>query len=686
MLIIKKISKLSITLSIILLSFSISNAEISANTSQLSISETISELPHYIKFGDFSGSTVTLEDRSVEKSSKYICVLEQDTKCVSATSTVLNDFSSFEFSGYKLSDDYAFGIAFKKLEFFSTSTNSTTTSYELYNISKVNNIFVSTTTQIILEKKPNKIMLSNNKVAAFIYEDKRLVSYDLVNMKKISEVNILSEDLDSKDYFSSVTSYAISDNGKYVAWYIPGTMSRFYITYGLTEINTGKTTLHKENVKWDIVSESNNVFSFSEDEKILYFISQKSNYPNIWKMDIEKSLKENNASVEKLFERDYHVDNLIVHGDDLYFVANRDDKKVFSLYSFNLIKESIKKISEFPVSYVEAIRIYDDKIFYPYMEANKGGSIAYYDTKLAKNIYFDILLNNKSKIDTERYKYLKDTKDNIVIGEPDNISSTTDSLIVFLHGGPYRQVYTGYHPFGSYGSFDWILEGARKNGSYVAKLDFPGSFGYGVEYTNKVIGNIGKEDINSMLSSIKIIKNKYKNIKKVSLSGISYGGYMVLKSYSENPSDFENVFSFAPVSDWESQNEKDPYLLFNLHFNKKQISSSISSTTHSLLTSSTVSLEPKLRELYDEASIYDKVSVLPEDNNLFLYHGNADKNVSYKQSAAFDKLMLDNKKNYTFTTFEGQPHVFNKRSVWTKICSDVLSKIGSKNIDYCKLD
>jgi dipeptidyl aminopeptidase/acylaminoacyl peptidase len=255
-------------------------------------------------------------------------------------------------------------------------------------------------------------------------------------------------------------------------------------------------------------------------------------------------------------------------------------------------------------------------------------------------------------------------------------------------------MYAGYHPFGSYGSFDWILEGARKNGSYVAKLDYPGSFGYGINYTNKIIGNIGKEDINSMLNNIKIIKNKYKSIKKVSLAGISYGGYMVLKSYAENPSDFENVFSFAPVSDWESQDEKDPYLLFNIHFNKKQVStstinstSSRSSTSTSVSASNTESVsDPKLRELYDEASIYDKISILPKENNLFLYHGNADKNVQYKQSVAFDKLMSDNKKNYNFTTFEGQPHVFNKRSIWTKACSDILSKIGDQNTNYCKLN
>ena len=157
---------------------------------------------------------------------------------------------------------------------------------------------------------------------------------------------------------------------------------------------------------------------------------------------------------------------------------------------------------------------------------------------------------------------------------------------------------------------------------------------------------------------------------------------MVLKSYAENPSEFENVFSFAPVSDWESQDEKDPYLLFNIHFNKKQILTSIINSTSSALSV----MEPKLRELYDEASVYDKVSVLPKENNLFLYHGDSDKNVQYKQSLAFDKLMVDNKKNYTFTTFEGQPHVFNKRFIWTKICSDILSKIGDKNTNYCKLN
>ncbi len=43
------------------------------------------------------------------------------------------------------------------------------------------------------------------------------------------------------------------------------------------------------------------------------------------------------------------------------------------------------------------------------------------------------------------------------------------TLLIWLHGGPYRQTSYGYHPFHSYGIYDSILELLRKDNTNIPK-------------------------------------------------------------------------------------------------------------------------------------------------------------------------------------------------------------------------
>ncbi len=680
MLIIKNLYK--VLLSFIFLVSIISFSSAQELNLENSSAEIITDLPHYVKIKDYDGLKVKLEDYSLEKSNYFDCDIYLKNACEKSTSTTLsgNDIDKFNLINTKFNQSNDWGIGFSKLEVATTTLeastssqiNSTSTTFGLsYFIKEHDSINkYEPFNKIILEKIPGKILLAENKTVVFIYEHRIAMIYDIKSGDKIKEITLFEEKLDEKDFLSYIYFSNISRNGKYLSWYIPFSSSRDYITYGFTEISTGKTITRKEKVAFDRVARSGNIFDFSYDENYAYFISASSSFNTLWKIDLVKSFKENKEVSEKLFTKDYMITNFLLDGDNIYYVANREESTLFSLYVYNIKNNKLKKLSDKPVSYLDNIKLHRGKIFYAYSVKDLGLSTAFYDTYIKSNYYFPITINNKSGIDISKYNYLNKSLDNIVLGKPDATSS--ENLLVFLHGGPYNQMYDGYHITPTYGNFDWILERVRKSGSYVAKLDYPGSFGYGTKYTNSLLGNVGDIDIKSMRNSIDIVKKENKDIKNVYLLGISYGGYIAVKDYAENYDDYKEVFALAPVTDWKSEYETGAYSFFNSHFG--------------IFGTSTSTTTVEINSIYEKADLLKSIPDLPATTTLTIYQGTKDYSVDYRETMAFDKLMKSNSKAYTLNILEGQPHVFNKRSIWTKVCSDILSKISDKNTNYCKLN
>lgn len=663
----------TLTSSAILVASSIENTSSSSATS---------ELPHYVRPTDYDGFNIMLQNSSVEKSKVYSCGFYLNISCTESTSTTFlsNNISKFNFSKSLFHNSGDWGVGLNKVESVSAATSTsdtaqfiaTTTKYKVSLLTKVNDSVSAASTNIVLDKNPNRILLSDNKIAIFISESRLAEVYDLSNGRHINSIMLFDQPLDPKDDLSYVYFASISRHGKYFAWYIPFSSSRSYITYGFTEVSTGKSIIRKEEVQFDRVARSGNIFDFSNDEKTGYFISATSGYNVIWNIDLSESFSASKEVSGQLFSKKYTVTNFLINAGSMYFVANRENPNLFGLYEYNLSTSKLKKLNEYPVSYVDNIKYYKNKIFYNYVVKDKGLSMASYDIYTNKNSYFPIELDTRSKIDTSKYKYVKNAKDAIVLGVPGITSTTSDSLLVFLHGGPYNQIYDGYHPTLTYGIFDWLLEAARKNGAYVAKLDYPGSFGYGVDYTNSLLGGIGSVDIESLHNSIEKIKLANKSIKKVYLVGISYGGYMAVKDYTTNPSSYEEVFALAPVTDWHSEYETGTYSFFNSHFG--------------IFGTSTPTTTPEILALYDKADLLKNIPSLPATTTLTIYKGTKDYAVDFRETQAFDSIMKENGKSYTYNVFDGQPHVFNKRSIWTKVCSDIVSKFGNGKVDGCKLD
>jgi dipeptidyl aminopeptidase/acylaminoacyl peptidase len=247
---------------------------------------------------------------------------------------------------------------------------------------------------------------------------------------------------------------------------------------------------------------------------------------------------------------------------------------------------------------------------------------------------------------------------------PDNFSAKVPhKFVIWLHGGPYRQTSLGYHPYYSYGVYDWMLEGLRASGVVVLKLDYSGSFGYGRPFAESLQNNVGVKDVKDVLSALTSLKAKY-NLSETHLMGVSYGGYLALRSLVEKPTSFASAIVINGVSDWLTLVNNNPSTIFAADFKGPL----------------TVANEA----IYDRASIWGKIPSLTTQK-VVLLHSTADSEISFSQSTKVEGILKSAGKNVELIRLEGDDHVFRFQTSAVTACKTTFRTLGIEPGDKCVL-
>jgi len=124
------------------------------------------------------------------------------------------------------------------------------------------------------------------------------------------------------------------------------------------------------------------------------------------------------------------------------------------------------------------------------------------------------------------------------------VKTTRHPAVVYPHGGPTGQV------------FDEWMQGAffqsySQSGFAVLAPNFRGSTGYGVEFRDLNIGDLGGGDLEDVVHGAEwLSKQEGVNGSKISIMGASYGGFMTLMALTKKPDVFAAGVSLVPVVDW----------------------------------------------------------------------------------------------------------------------------------------
>ena len=137
---------------------------------------------------------------------------------------------------------------------------------------------------------------------------------------------------------------------------------------------------------------------------------------------------------------------------------------------------------------------------------------------------------------------------------PYNLPRNPESpAIVYVHGGPTAQTMNNFNRF---------IQFAANQGYLVIAPNYRGSTGYGKEFQEANLFDMGGGDLQDVLASADWIKRTgYVDAKKLILMGGSYGGYLTMMGVTKAPDMWAAGVPIVPFVNWftEIENE-DPIL------------------------------------------------------------------------------------------------------------------------------
>ena len=128
-----------------------------------------------------------------------------------------------------------------------------------------------------------------------------------------------------------------------------------------------------------------------------------------------------------------------------------------------------------------------------------------------------------------------------------------NAAIVYIHGGPASQTKN---------SFNRFIQFAANQGYMVLAPNYRGSRGYGKEFQQANLFDMGGGDLQDVLAGVDWIKQTgHLDPKKIAVMGGSYGGYLTMMAVTKAPSEWAAAVPIVPFVNWttEIQNE-DPEL------------------------------------------------------------------------------------------------------------------------------
>lgn len=128
-----------------------------------------------------------------------------------------------------------------------------------------------------------------------------------------------------------------------------------------------------------------------------------------------------------------------------------------------------------------------------------------------------------------------------------------NAAIVYIHGGPASQ---------SMNSFNRFIQYAVNQGYMVLAPNYRGSTGYGKEFQQANLFDMGGGDLEDVLAGVDFIKQTgHLDSKKIAVVGGSYGGYLSMMAVTKAPDLWAAGVPIVPFVNWFTEIEhEDPVL------------------------------------------------------------------------------------------------------------------------------
>jgi dipeptidyl aminopeptidase/acylaminoacyl peptidase len=246
----------------------------------------------------------------------------------------------------------------------------------------------------------------------------------------------------------------------------------------------------------------------------------------------------------------------------------------------------------------------------------------------------------------EIHGYLLDPR-----GESVDIDATSLQAVVWVHGGPMRQMRDGWHPSRSYGLAYSFHQYLAHRGYVCLLVNYRGGIGYGKEFRQALAAGYGRDEMSDIVSGADFLKElSYVDPESVGVWGLSYGGYATLQILGTHPDAFAVGVNIAGLSDlrqhqkWARETKYAP-----------------AEYTRATMLGG----EPwETTKAWDDASPVTHMEHY--EVPVYNFHGMADRYVSVEQQNIAVDQLLELDKTFEAEYYPDETHVFSKRTTWKR--------------------
>jgi len=444
-------------------------------------------------------------------------------------------------------------------------------------------------------------------------------------------------------------------------------------TIGLIDEKTGSSYKVNDSLNfWNLLEDQPRIFRFSPDDATLAYVDDRSGFMSLYIVPL-KNLSSAHLHGTAITSGVSVGDFLYADENTILYVANsKENPYDWMLYSYDMGTKTKKVLAE-NLAYDTTLRQSGTAVLFNQMtpegtipalipNALSDTSIKHFQIPLASPAYSDSISYSYLKLAGVDAVFMKNTP--TVPLAPPATAGGASPLIIWLHGGPYRQASFYRHTYLSYGEYDWMLEEAVSAGAEVLKLDYAGSYGGGRKHTEAIKGGVGTADIADVANAVDAFEKKH-SVGNVYLVGNSYGGYLALRSLVGYPAHFAGAFSINGVTDWAALNTYLQTSIFNEYF------SGVPSRRN--------------KALYDKASIFNRLSRLTSQK-IFVAQSEKDATVPPVQASLLKDEADAHKLQATFISIPGEDHVFVKNQSMDTLCQNLFEMAGLDAGGKCALE
>lgn len=548
--------------------------------------------------------------------------------CVNQGTSTPELFPEFSKKEYVLSKDQSLALV--------SRGTGVSRQYDLYTLG------ISSTTKITIDfsGETRRVQFSDdNTKILFVTRLGEFIIFDIKTNSAIKSIPIGGD----------ASFVRFSPHGNYIAYYSANTIGDKERGYTLIDIARDHTyTWIEKNDYWDLPSEEEKIFDFSPDERNFFYLSDRDGTQTLFLTHLASLDGVNRRIGKRMFKSDFTINNFLFGNDGrLYFTANRKSPLVWSLYSYDLRDQLIRGVADDVLYWPAPQRVGDSIVFLRSKNELPALYVLHTKTQLVEPLPVvsgDAFALAPGKIKNFSGRYG-------VLYTPDGYNKKKSyPLVVWLHGGPYRQTSSSFHSYHSYGTYDGVLEYLRKNGFIVLKLDYRGSYGYGKKFATDLRGNVGNLDVKDVVDATTALKKEMK-IGEVYPMGTSYGGYLALRALAGKPALFAGAISVNGVTDWWTLIENDHSSIFRVHFNGVPSS--------------------KNKILYDQASIFLRLNNL-KGKKIVLVQSENDGTVPHQQTTMLYDALVAKDIDATIISYANEDHVLTNSTHIDDLCNQVV--------------